>query len=326
MRINELIIIDIETMEVLERKSYEYHGSVALCGGGTTVTYPSKSPEEKALLATQTDILNQQLEMMKKQYGEQEYFTPFIMKSLGFAAEDGGGWREMTAQEKYTSMDPLEQASYKSLMLSKGMDEFGNALTEEQRLAKMTEIERLQYQTEKLSGERTLKALQGDLPISPALEAELENQRTLMEETLSRKLGPDWQLSTPGQKAIAELEAKSAMIREEARRGEIDAGTVRFQNQLTNALNKGQTELGNLATAKQTSLANLTNVPNRYGDTSGSAGQNISSLMASFEKQREGEFGASMQTSANEAAARSGTMSMVGAGIAASAIVAAACI
>jgi len=326
MRVNELIIIDIETMEVLARESYEYHGPIALCGGGSTVQYPDKTAEEKALMSTQTDILNQQLELMKKQYGEQETFTPFIMKGLGFAQDEGGAWREMTQQEKYTTMDPLQQAEYKSLMLSKGMDEFGNPLTEEQRLAKMTEMEQLQYRTEKLSGERTLKALQGELPISPALEAELAAQRTNMEETLSRKLGPDWQLSTPGQKAIAELEAKSAMIREEARRGEIDAGTVRFQNQLVNSLNKGQTELGNLSIGKQTVLSNLTNIPNRYGTPTEGAGQNISSLMSAFEKQREGQFGASMQTSANQAAARTGTYSMVGAGVAAAAVIAAAVI
>jgi len=67
--------------------------------------------------------------------------------------------------------------------------------------------------------ERELKAIKGELPVSPALERSIGEQKQLLEEQLSAKLGPNWRQTTPGIQALSEFEKRAEDLREAARRG-----------------------------------------------------------------------------------------------------------
>ena len=72
---------------------------------------------------------------------------------------------------------------------------------------------------QQLLEQRALQAARGELPISPALEADLAAQRARVEENLARRLGPGFRLSTPGLATEAQFGRQAALAREEARRG-----------------------------------------------------------------------------------------------------------
>jgi hypothetical protein len=67
-------------------------------------------------------------------------------------------------------------------------------------------------------------ALEGKLPVSPALESEMANQEKIMREGLSRKLGTGYETTTPGIQALGEFQQKQGLLREESRRGELTSG------------------------------------------------------------------------------------------------------
>ena len=467
MRIHTLVEIDIESGAVTKETGFEYEGPLAMCGGGGTTVQASKmSSEEKALLATQNQLLQQQL-------GENAALKPFLLQQMGlkevpnmvtyrmlgdtvygdgrtpsptqyFTGPDGTtSIAQMTSAEKYALMSPAEQAAnksqmasmgldlegnklssdqvlanmspaeqaaykaqmasygldaaggkltadqyletmspqqaaaykaqmasmgldaagnkldaqgyldsmspyeaaaYKDKMASYGLDIAGNKLTEEQLMADMSPMERSNYETQKLSNDRYQQALKGELPISPALEQELTNEQKNTQDALSRKLGSGWMLSTPGQKAMASLTTKNNLVREEARRREITAGDVRYQNNITNALNKtnstdakiaalsnksgttynaltgnavndyktgmnlSATTLSNMMGANQNLLSNMANFPSRTSGTISTA----ASMMAPYQKQRDLETSALMQSAANSGAASSGMTGMFG--------------
>ncbi|MCE5336836.1 MAG: tail fiber domain-containing protein [Desulfobacteraceae bacterium] len=237
--------------------------------------------------------------------------------------------QKLTGEEILASMSPADAAAYKAQMLSYGLDVAGNPLTEEQIAAQMTPTERSNYEITKLSNERYMQALKGDLPVDPALEKELTTEEQQIKEDLSRKLGPTWELSTPGQTALRNLQEKANLVRSEARRGEISAGDVRFQNNITSALNKTNQATGNAQTTlanraailsqeagkSQTNLANLA----RSADTMGAF--NISNTIRSgYAADRDLETSVMMQNVANKAASKQGLMQLVGAAAMAAAI------
>lgn len=273
-------------------------------GGDTTVNAPPMTEEEKSLLATQNDLLKQQL-------SENKQITPLLMKNLGLKQDETGNWVEMSYQERIDSMDPQEKLALENQMLQYGKDIYGNALTEDQIMARLTPSQQNAYQAEKLSQERYIKALKGELDISPALEQELSEYEKNTKADLERKLGPNWQLSTPGQKALANLEQKTALIREEARRGEITAGEMRSQNIAQQTLakaNQAANETASVAALRQQGLSNLANLPGR---TSGLI-QTAGTMQQPYMRQRELETSAAMQTAANKAASGSGWMGLLG--------------
>jgi len=131
-------------------------------------------------------------------------------------------FQEMQQQEKtYEDLEPflLESIGFKK-------DEEGNfiRMTDEERYERMSDLEKLQYDNAKLLAEREKMALEGKLPISPAMEENLAQQRSDMEGILSQKLGTDWQATTSGIQAMSEYDKNAELLREEARRGMISEG------------------------------------------------------------------------------------------------------
>lgn len=150
----------------------------------TKVSAPKVSAQETALQ-------QEQLALLKRQSAEQEMFKPYLYESMGLRVNAQG---------------QLEQ------------------IPEADRLAAMTPQEKSEYELANLYLQRQKDALMGNLPISPAMEKELADQQTLMEENLSRKLGTNWGQSTSGIQSSDAFQTRAGLLREEARRGQIGMG------------------------------------------------------------------------------------------------------
>ena len=90
----------------------------------------------------------QQLKILQGQEADSALMKPYVLKGMGLI-EEGGELRYMT---------------------------------EEERMAGMSDIEKGQYDLTKMSQERQAQAYAGELPISPALESSLASQEKQMAE------------------------------------------------------------------------------------------------------------------------------------------------
>ena len=363
MRIHTYLEIDIETGKIIKEEGFEYEGPVALCGsGGTTVTAAPQSDEELEQLSIQNDLLKQQLEQNETSQAQSEDLTPVYMEALGMTQDADGNWIEQTDEQKLESMSaldrtkyeaemaaygmdvygnklssedilaamtPSEAAAYEAEMASYGLDAAGNELTEEQLYDNMSELEKLDYDVTKLSTERYKSALEETLEIDPLLEQQLADEMTELQTTMAMKLGPDWMLSTPGQKAMVALQQSQDIVRDEASRGEITAGEERFQNSLTSALGEDSittsdwqsTLAGLTGTITDASISDLAAASQ---DTDLSSAYNLSnSILSAYSSYGDEQTAASMQSAANSSAAASGSYQLLGS-VAGSAMMAAA--
>jgi hypothetical protein len=265
VKIYNKIKINIETGLVTYEDSYNYQGVITYCkGGGTTISPPTPTPEEIELQKLQLELLQQQ----KAEYGEMK---PFILRSMGLRIDADGSIVKMT---------------------------------EEERLAEMTEAERNQYELALKGQERQARAYEGDLDISPALEKGLSGQKTKIEEALSRRLGPNWQLTTAGQQAMGGFEERASLVREEARQSVIAGGSG-------NAL----ASLGYLSDVGTKQYGQAGGFPGRTGGLFSGAGQ----AMQPYQQQRSMQYNAMMHNAMMRSQSRSGLMggfgSLLGAGI-----------
>lgn len=264
MKIYEFLIIDIETGKVLEEVSFEYVGPVILCGSGgsgnpltdaldpgmffhgpdkpATPTIPGKTETEKELDTTQLDLLKLQVSGQQRQDAYQKEMEPFILESMGYTRDDAG-----KIAKRDMSKDPETILRNKQLAMQ-GYSPIGEKLTEDQIKSAMTASELSDYELNAATKQRQLDAMQGKLAISPALEAELSAEEAQAQEVLSRKLGNNWMISTPGQNAITKIKQKANLVREEARRGAIDTtqgilNSKANQSAMASSLTSGTTQL-----------------------------------------------------------------------------------
>ena len=136
-------------------------------------------------------LMQEQLTILRQQRSESEMIKPFMLKTMGLV-EEAGAFRSMTEEERLAGMTPNELLAQKALTLSQ---------------------------------ERQIAALEGKLPVSPALEEGLARQEKMLRENLSRSLGAGWETTTPGIQSLGEFQQRAGLLREEARRGEIAGGT-----------------------------------------------------------------------------------------------------
>jgi len=187
MKIYKKVVMDFDG-KVLEEDSYEYLGDVALCKGGSSVSY-TESPAQQENLSIQNQLL-------REQAAENARMRDVYLARSGLKFD--------ASQNKYIPM------------------------TEEENIALMTPTEKEQYDIAKLQGERLKKAYQGELPLNPATQEALFNREEALKEDLSRKLGTNWRLSTSGIQNYNKFLTDKAMIEDAERRGEIDSGTSRL--------------------------------------------------------------------------------------------------
>lgn len=85
--------------------------------------------------------------------------------------------------------------------------------------------------------ERMKSALEGNLDLSPALEADLKEEEQMLRETYSRKFGSDYENTSPWQSAYNDFLTRKHTIREESRMGLLELGS--------GLLGERETTLGN---------------------------------------------------------------------------------
>lgn len=159
--------------------------------------YPSPTQEERALQA-------KQLELLESSEAREALWEPTVMGEMGYRIT--------------TDPETGEQSLTK--------------IPEEELLAGMSEQDRLAYDISKLASERELAALKGDLPVDPALEREILENRQELGERMYRQLGSGWETSTPGIQATAEHTQRAAELRDAMRRGEMTTSEALAQSRL----------------------------------------------------------------------------------------------
>lgn len=246
-------------------------------GDSTTVQAPQQSPEELALLQEQTAMLRDQRAAQQQALKTQNLLQPLLFKNLGLTANMDAsgnitGFTEDPAAQKARELN----AKFGDLATKQLEGELANAPVSQ-------EIQRL-------TGERSLAALKGELPVDAGLTRQLDLSEQQLRANLQKNLGPGYETSTPGMTALAEFERNKSITLDQARRGDLS-----LAEQLSQA--RSGTQFGQ-ATGGSTIEQNLKTgqFGNLMGAPSGAlpiinAGTNIagafSGPLASYQNQRQ---------------------------------------
>ena len=150
-------------------------------------------PTLEAPTEQETQILNQILGILNTNADLAQQYLPVLMQSTGYryTTDDTGaptGIEKIPWDEFLSGLNPVTRGAYENLALMQ---------------------------------ERQAAALGGELPVSPTLEKEIEENRQTLQEQLSRSLGSNYARSTAGAQGLAEFEEGATRLREEDRRNEI---------------------------------------------------------------------------------------------------------
>lgn len=219
--------------------------AVSAAGSYAAAKAGSKGGEVEAAVPSLTEntMMEENLATIRQAKQTYEALDPQILQSMGLVAENVTPGHYETKEIRDADNDRIQTKVW--IPATTGGY---RKMTEEERIAAMSPTEKGAYDILGLQQERQVRALKGELPVSPALEAEIEKQKSGLIEGLSSRLGPNWQTSTAGIQTMSEFEKTTGLLREEARRGEIAQGAGQ-------AL-AGQEAQQGAALAKQTALGN----------------------------------------------------------------------
>lgn len=244
------------------------------CLGGGSTTIEAAQPT-----AQQTELMQMQLNALKQSEAESAQIRPLILQAMGYkevtpalSAEDQATLNDL---QKQIEASRNEQTSISNAAYARGgatAEDMANLsrlkaqendlagkiaafspktiyqpLTEGEIKGGMTPLEQQQYDAAKLQLERYTKALKGELPVDPALENQITEQEKVLKEQLARDLGPGWANSTAGNQRWSEFQKNANLLRDAARRGEINTGSALTLNQMGYLSNK-QAQTGQQAT------------------------------------------------------------------------------
>lgn len=200
----------------------------------------SKAPEPTA---EEISLQREQLNSLQQQRLETEAFKPLLYKQMGLRETINPLTAEQISRKTFLenelSRRPVTdpQSGFVTNALSPGqikryqVELSGirptSTLQEvpwEERLAAMSPQDRAGYELNDLYLKRQRDAMEGKLPVSPAMEAELAQQQADLAANLSRRLGSGWEKSTPGIQSMSEFNKRAGLLREEARSGQITSG------------------------------------------------------------------------------------------------------
>ena len=181
---------------------------------------------------------------------------------------------------------------------------------------KLKELQAQQDQITQMMNERTLKALNGELPVDPALERELQQGRLTLQDTLTKNLGTGYSTSTPGIQALADFDKRAEELRYMSRRDQLQGGAQvgLAEQQFTNNLN--QMQFGN--------TIGLDQLPNATAAALSGASQSFNSAVNPYLQDRQFGLTAGMSNAQAASAASQGEGQLFGSGIGAAATVGAA--
>ena len=170
-------------------------------------------------------------------------------------------------------------------------------MTQSQLLASENPTQQLETQVQQATATQELSALNGTMPIDPALQQTLNLNDQATNERLAQQLGPDWQSSTAGTNAEQMQNQSDAITEEEARRGDISTlAGINNSNQQT------QTQ------AQEANVSNINSFDTRYLPMIGAYTEAQQPLQA----QQGMQFGANEENAQLSNSNTSGIMSMMG--------------
>lgn len=246
---------------IIEEQSFDYEGPLALCGGGSsTINYASPGKEEQTLL----NSIFSQLEGGAGARQLQEQFLPLLVEATGYMYDDTGQLVRMPIDQYLEKMDPVFKKQYENLQLIQ---------------------------------EQTTKALKGEIGASPALENELDAQKRQLENTLSARLGPNWQETTAGIQAMSNFERNATSLREASR-----------QEQLTQYASLVPQGIQDYITGTQLPISAATNLQNY---TTGLVPTYLSAIQP-YSAEREAQYKASLKKAEMEAQESAGIGKFIG--------------
>lgn len=289
MRVYTRIVSDWNG-NILESECHEYDGIVSECkGGGSPPPPPQPTKEERALQRQQTELLKEQTSILKEQLRQQNLVAPFLFEEAGLIAQ----FEDVT--------DPDTGEITQRLAGFERSDDPTRQLREEIELGFL---------------ERSQRALEGDLPVSPGLERQLGEAEADLREQLRRQLGPGFETSSPGIEALATQAQRAEELREGARRGEL---TLAEQFSLSRQQANQASNLGFIGSVQDVVRGPLAGISALQGTTQGFG--DIASRLAQDRQSRASianqQFLAQQQASAGTFGSIFGALGSIGGGLAA---------
>lgn len=149
--------------------------------------------------------------------------------------------------------------------------------------------------------DRELAALQGKLPVDPALQRSLEESGINLQDMLRSQLGPGFSTSTPGIQALAEFEKRKNETLDAARRGDINlAETLGQSRQAGN-----QSLIDAFFSRTSGTVAGPQSLAGSFGQAAGNP-------LAFLQQQRQMQLQAALGNQSSQSAAGAGFGSLVG--------------
>ena len=191
---------------------------------GSGPSFPKPTAQEKDLQAQQANSLAFQNQILRRQYEEQQLLAPILYKQNNIEpiyAADGFGGNTITGfrdlgptpeqQANRELLDlQLKQAKFAQNLQPLELEQQGYRIQRDEagnptKLELIPgSIQDLQNQTARRLLERQNQALDGSLPVDPALERQFDRSDEILRSSLRKNLGEGYETSTPGIQALAE--------------------------------------------------------------------------------------------------------------------------
>lgn len=283
-------------------------------GGSTKVQAPQPSQQE-------LEIQSQMLSQLKSQDQLTRLIMPYMFSEMGYHYDQNAGTLvKLSPEAKMAAMSEEERKVFKFEQIAldqqiAGMGFNPNTLTrfqtEDEALSFMGPEQQRLYQLNRETQNLELKALRGELPVSPGLERELQTQEGQLRTGLSQRLGPNYELSTPAIQSLGRFEEGAGLLREESRRGMLPA-LENIRGSLRGDVQSGLNVFSGLSGLRSglsgQNINYLSGLPGQYQSNiqAGLAG------LQPYQFQRGLDFQATAQTAQNRAQRTAGLMQLAG--------------
>jgi hypothetical protein len=230
---------------------------------------------EQDLQTQQASSLAEQTKILQAQYDQQQLLAPLLYKQAGYTPTFGADGKTITG----FTQDPTIADPNAALQTS--------------------------INTQLLNREQT--ALNGNLPIDPALTNELNTEDTTLNSSLQGNLGPGYATSTPGIQALALQAQKRGELTYQASTGALStdaalaaSGASAQQTQQANSLNQ---------------LLGISNSGTAFASQFGSLAQGYGQATQPFQNQTQLSLNAAQGNQASSNAAAQNKQAAIGAGV-----------
>lgn len=227
-----------------------------MCGGSTTVEAPTPS-------ATELAIQQEQLDLLRESSARDKLMDPYLMQEMGYRINEDGTISKMTDEEYYNSLG---------------------------------ETDKLSYDISKLASQRALSAYKGELEIDPSVTRSYGEAETNLRERMSRQLGPGWETSTAGIKALSDLAQRKAETEYAVSHGEMTSSTAVANQQQQASLQKMLDSM--------TAINNRTSTPSQLAS-------GYQMPLSWYAQQRQNQLQANMANASNSLTSRGQNMSFL---------------